>query len=118
MTDQSKLLPTEADYVRIPDVLNDRQMLEFLMQQFDCEFSVCERCGHQEATKDDDSAQFLREYLAEFSAPSSNARQVTEKVIAEMLENCRHREMNNRPSKQLRKWAQALKAAGIDAVEG
>lgn len=42
----------------------DREMLGYLMRQFDLEVSVCSRCGHEEPTEDMDSAISLRQYLA------------------------------------------------------
>ena len=55
----------------------DREMLDYLMQAFDNEISVCERCGHSEPTKDMDSAGFLRDYLVAYPAteakPSASA---------------------------------------------
>lgn len=50
-------------------VQGDRAMLLQLMEAFDTEFSVCEKCGHQEDTKEMDSAHFLREYLQAMPAP-------------------------------------------------
>ncbi len=44
-------------------VSKDREMLLKLMNAFDTEHSICEVCGHQEETKDTDSAHMLREYL-------------------------------------------------------
>lgn len=49
-------------------IRNDRDMLAYLMQAFDNEFGNCERCGHAEPTKNMDSANFLRQYLAATSA--------------------------------------------------
>lgn len=45
--------------------VGDRAALEYLMVQFDAEFHACERCGHEEPTKDCDSAIYLRRYLGE-----------------------------------------------------
>ena len=53
-----------------PDLLppmgirNDRDMLNYKMGAFDSEVHYCARCGHDEATKDMDSASLLRDYLA------------------------------------------------------
>lgn len=42
---------------------SDREVLTYLMQQFDGEVHVCGNCGHEWPTKDCDSAYYLREYL-------------------------------------------------------
>ena len=42
---------------------SDREVLQYLMQQFDAEQWDCPRCGHSEATADMDSADYLRRYL-------------------------------------------------------
>lgn len=42
----------------------DRAALNYLMQQFDAEVFVCGKCGHEAATKNCDSAIYLRDYLA------------------------------------------------------
>lgn len=49
----------------------DREMLDYLMQAFDSEMGVCERCGHEESTATCDSATFLRDYLAAYPAPTA-----------------------------------------------
>ncbi len=62
--------PVAADTEQARDLLpplgirNDRDMLNYLMQAFDNEMSVCDRCHHSESTATCDSAGFLREYLA------------------------------------------------------
>lgn len=53
----------------ITDPKTDREALLYVLQQFEGEFSVCERCGHEESTKDYDTAHFLREYLKENPEP-------------------------------------------------
>jgi hypothetical protein len=55
-----------TDMVR--PVESDREVLMYLMQQFDCETWSCERCGHEEDTATMDSAHYLRRYLAIESA--------------------------------------------------
>jgi hypothetical protein len=44
-------------------IRNDREMLNYLMQAFDSEMSVCNRCGDEHSTSTCDSAHFLRDYL-------------------------------------------------------
>lgn len=61
-------------------IRNDRDMLNYLMGAFNSEVHYCERCGHDEDTKDMDSASFLREYLA--AAP---AQAVAVPTDAELL---------------------------------
>lgn len=48
----------------------DREMLGYLMRQFDLEVSVCSVCGHEESTEDMDSAICLRQYLAANGEPA------------------------------------------------
>jgi hypothetical protein len=43
---------------------SDREVLLYLMQQFDCETWQCPQCGHAEDTATTDSALYLRDYLA------------------------------------------------------
>lgn len=50
---------------------SDREVLLYLMQQFDGETWECERCGHSEDTATMDSADYLRRYLAEHPAPAA-----------------------------------------------
>lgn len=59
---------------------SDREMLNYLMQQFDAEFHACGRCGHEEPTKDYDSAIHLREYLATRPQPASDASGEVERL--------------------------------------
>lgn len=47
----------------IKEPKTDREMLLYLLQQFDGEVAVCERCSHEWPTADCDSAYALREYL-------------------------------------------------------
>lgn len=42
----------------------DRESLQYLLGQFDAEVCVCDRCGEEKELKDSDSAEYLREYLA------------------------------------------------------
>lgn len=42
----------------------DREALHYLLGQFDVEVCVCDRCGEEKEMKDSDSAEYLREYLA------------------------------------------------------
>ena len=52
------------------EIKTDREMLVYLMNAFDNERHVCNVCGHEESTKDIDSAHFLREHLASYPAPT------------------------------------------------
>lgn len=47
---------------------SDREVLNYLMQQFDAENWECRRCGHSEDCATMDSAIYLREYLAKHPA--------------------------------------------------
>lgn len=47
---------------------SDREVLQYLMQQFDVETWQCPSCGHAEDTASMDSADYLRKYLAEHPA--------------------------------------------------
>ena len=64
---------TRADLLPPMGIRNDRDMLNYLMQAFDSEMSVCERCHHEESTATCDSAGFLREYLADSRATFTDA---------------------------------------------
>lgn len=48
---------------------SDREVLAYLMQQFDCEIHVCPHCNYSDPTADCDSAIYLREYLAKPKPP-------------------------------------------------
>jgi hypothetical protein len=52
---------------------SDREVLLYLMLQFDAEQWDCPRCGHSEATADMDSAEYLRRYLAKAPAAAGEA---------------------------------------------
>lgn len=52
---------------------SDREVLTYLMQQFDAESWVCERCGHEEDTATMDSAHYLRQYLGANPTRASEA---------------------------------------------
>lgn len=52
---------------------SDREVLLYLMQQFDAEQWECPRCGHSEATADMDSAEYLRRYLTRATAAAGEA---------------------------------------------
>lgn len=68
---QKRMAPAEHnDLMRIATLAHsvnsrDREVLKYLMHQFDGEVHVCERCGYEEPTKDFDSALYLRRYLYE-----------------------------------------------------
>jgi hypothetical protein len=50
---------------------SDREVLLYLMQQFDAESWECRCCGHSEDCATMDSAIYLREYLASHPAPAA-----------------------------------------------
>lgn len=52
--------------VAVPES-RDREMLVTLMSAFDTEHTICAQCGNQEETMYMDSANMLRNYLAETS---------------------------------------------------
>lgn len=54
-------------------IRNDRDMLNYLMQAFDSEMSVCNRCGDEHSTSTCDSAHFLRDYLKAAAQPVAAA---------------------------------------------
>lgn len=70
------LLAIQAAAIGSPATHGDRAALAYLMQQFDAETWQCPQCGHAEDTATMDSAEFLRNYLAEnpvFSATPAAA---------------------------------------------
>lgn len=54
----------------ISDPQNDRDALLYILQQYEGEVHVCDRCGHEESTKGYDTAHFLRRYLKENPDPN------------------------------------------------
>jgi len=72
------LLAIQAAAIGTPATHGDRAALAYLMQQFDAETWQCPQCGHAEDTATMDSAEFLRNYLAEnpvFSATPATDEQ-------------------------------------------
>ncbi|WP_425915994.1 hypothetical protein [Pseudomonas sp. GWSMS-1] len=55
---------SEVARLNQPASAGDRETLSYLMERFDNEVWVCQRCSHEEPTNDMDSAGYLREYLA------------------------------------------------------
>lgn len=84
---------------------SDRDVLRYLMQQFDAESWQCPSCGHAEDTATMDSADYLRQYLAAHPDPVAPAA-VQVEGIAELLED----------SERAAELARRLVAAGPKAA--
>ncbi|MFC4727480.1 hypothetical protein [Coralloluteibacterium thermophilus] len=67
--------PQAAEPVAYPTG-SDREVLLYLMQQFDIETWQCPQCGHAEDCATMDSADYLRSYLATHAAPPAASEDV------------------------------------------
>jgi hypothetical protein len=72
---------------------SDREVLLYLMQQFDCETWQCPQCGHAEDTATTDSALYLRDYLAKSATLTPSPADAEKPVevsgyIATVPDNC------------------------------
>ena len=95
--DESKVTRPTAEARAVDAVAypkgSDREVLLYLMQQFDAESWECPRCGHSETTADMDSADYLRRYLAEH--PVDTLRAQLEAAEAEIAHRTSHLIVHN-----------------------
>lgn len=75
----------EGRVVAYPDG-SDRDVLLYLMQQFDAESWECRSCGHSEDCASMDSADYLRRYLS--SSPAQNNAAIEALGVGGETHNC------------------------------